>query len=146
MAGQGRPTDYKPEYDEQARKLCLLGYTDVQLADFFGVSEQTLNNWKHAHPSFLESLKKGKEFADCDVVESLYNRAKGYSRTVTEEKQIGDSTVSVDSEKYFPPDPTSMIFWLKNRQRGRWSDRKESSIELENAAELFKSLSNKLPV
>jgi DNA-binding XRE family transcriptional regulator len=37
----------REEYDEQARKLCLLGATDAELADFFGVSEQTLNTIVH---------------------------------------------------------------------------------------------------
>lgn len=31
----GRPTKYRPEFAEQARKLCLLGATDKELADFF---------------------------------------------------------------------------------------------------------------
>ena len=42
----GRPTDYKPEYCEQATKLCKLGATDAELGDFFEVTEQTINNWK----------------------------------------------------------------------------------------------------
>ena len=29
-----RPTDYRQEYAEQAHKLCLLGFTDKQLAVF----------------------------------------------------------------------------------------------------------------
>jgi hypothetical protein len=32
---RGRPTKYKEEYNEQAYKLCLLGATDKELADFF---------------------------------------------------------------------------------------------------------------
>ena len=63
MAG-GHPTDYKPEYPEQARKLCLLGYTDVELAGFFEVCERTINNWKVEHPEFLQSIKSGKVEAD----------------------------------------------------------------------------------
>jgi len=31
---KGRPTNYHPEYAEQAYKLCLLGATDEQLGDF----------------------------------------------------------------------------------------------------------------
>ena len=31
----GRPTKYKPEYSAQAQKLCLLGATDAEMADFF---------------------------------------------------------------------------------------------------------------
>ena len=56
MAG-GRPSKYKKEYAEQAYKFCLLGATDARLGEFFGVSEQTINAWKDAHPEFLESIK-----------------------------------------------------------------------------------------
>jgi len=125
MAGGGRPTDYKQGYAEQAYKLCLLGSTDKQLADFFDVSEQTINAWKQKHPEFLESLKAGKEIADAKVGESLFQRATGYQ---CPEDRIfynnGEVTV-VPTTKHYPPDPTSMIFWLKNRQRDKWNDRKE---------------------
>jgi hypothetical protein len=42
----GRPNKFKPEYIEQARKLCKFGHTDPELAEFFGVHLQTINNWK----------------------------------------------------------------------------------------------------
>jgi len=67
MAG-GRPTKYKKEFAEQARKLCLKGFTDAEMADFFCVQEQTINNWKIAHVEFLESLKAGKRYSDDKVV------------------------------------------------------------------------------
>ncbi|MES1763769.1 hypothetical protein ACKWMU_12765, partial [Escherichia coli] len=54
-----RPTKYQEAYAEQARKLCLLGYTDAELADFFEVSESTINKWKLDYPEFSESIKKG---------------------------------------------------------------------------------------
>lgn len=44
--GAGRPTLYREEYAEQARKLCLLGTTDAELADFFNVAVDTINEWK----------------------------------------------------------------------------------------------------
>lgn len=73
----GRPSAYKPEYAEQARKLCLLGHTDAELASFFEVSEQTINAWKHAHPVFLESIKKGKAVADSEVAAKLFHPPPG---------------------------------------------------------------------
>jgi hypothetical protein len=113
---------YKPEYDKQAFKLCLLGYTDKELADYFEIQESTLNLWKHAHPSFMESLRAGKEDADEKVVESLYKRACGYRYTET----VKETGVPVKvTSKEMPPDATSMIFWLKNRQRKKWTDTKE---------------------
>jgi hypothetical protein len=113
---------YKPEYDEQAFNLCLLGATDKELANAFHVEEQTINNWKIDHPSFFESLKAGKEDADLNVIKSLYKRAQGYTYTETV-KETGVPTKVTSKE--MPPDPTSMIFWLKNRQRKKWTDTKE---------------------
>lgn len=49
---RGRPNLYKDEYCEQARKLCRLGAIDTELAEFFGVTVTTLNNWKIEHPDF----------------------------------------------------------------------------------------------
>src|SRR5574344_2077919 len=73
----GRPSSFKPEFIEQACKLALLGATDKQMADFFGVKEQTLNNWKKSKDGFFASLKKGKLDADANVSNSLYKRALG---------------------------------------------------------------------
>ena len=59
MAG-GRPTKYKPEYATQAAKLCALGATDAQLADFFDVAISTITLWKVQHPEFSASIKLPK--------------------------------------------------------------------------------------
>lgn len=60
----------------------LLQKTSVQkaLADFFSISTGTLNNWKKAHPEFLESIKAGKDLADAEVADRLYQRAMLSSR------------------------------------------------------------------
>ena len=112
----GRPTNYKKEYDEQAYKLCLLGATDKEMADFFGVSEVTFNAWKKKHPEFLKSLKEGKSVADANVAKSLYLRALGYYHP--EDKIFNDNgePLIVPTVKHYPPDPTAAIFWLKNRK------------------------------
>ena len=120
-----RPTNYRNEYTEQARKLCLLGYTDKQLADFFNVCEQTINTWKIKHPEFLESIKKGKEFADTKVVESLYKRAIGIEYEEVELKTDGQNKSKRVVKKLIPPDTTAQIFWLKNRQPKSWRDKQE---------------------
>ena len=123
---QGRPAKYKEEYNEQARKLCLLGATDKELADFFNVCEATINNWKIKHPSFLESIKKGKEIADATVAEKLFHRATGYSH---EEVKLSQSEGKFTDEKvvtkHYAPDATAAIFWLKNRQPDKWRDKQE---------------------
>ena len=132
----GHPTAFKEEYCELAENYCLLGATDVKLAEFFDVCEATINNWKKAHPLFLESIKKGKVIADANVVKSLYKKATGYSHLDTKfatfEGQITDEKEYV---KHYAPDTTAAIFWLKNRQKDLWRDRHEVSHD--SKTELF---------
>lgn len=125
----GRPSKYKPEYVEQAYKLCLLGATDKVMADFFETSEQTLNAWKKEHPEFLESLKKGKVFADANVAAKLYNRATGYDQSADKIFQFQGEPVIVPTIEHVPPDTTAAIFWLKNRQKDQWRDKHDIGIE-----------------
>lgn len=126
-----RPSSYKPEYAEQAYKLCLLGATDKKMADFFNVSEQTVNAWKSAHANFLESITRGKEIADADIAEALFYRAKGYKhleddiRTVTLPAGKGSEIVITPTIKHYPPDTQAASLWLRNRQPKLWRDKTE---------------------
>lgn len=122
----GRPSKYKPEYAKQAGKLCSLGATDRELADFFEVDEKTINTWKEKHPDFLQSLKDSKDELDSRVERRLYERAMGYShpdtKFATHEGAITDEREYI---KHYPPDTTAAIFWLKNRRKEQWRDKQE---------------------
>lgn len=122
-----RPSRYKAEFAEQAAKLCRLGATDKELAAFFGVTEKTVNNWKTAHPLFLQSLKAGKELADAEVADKLFQRAIGYSHPEVHISNFQGVITQTPITKHYPPDPTSMIFWLKNRRPDLWRDKPEAS-------------------
>lgn len=133
----GRKSSYLDVYPSQALKLCLLGATDEELADFFNVNVATLNRWKKQFPEFRESLKKGKAVADANVASKLYNRAIGYdckaTKIVTYEGKVTDQ---VEYVEHFPPDTTAAIFWLKNRQPGKWRDKKEVESQVKLGDEL----------
>jgi hypothetical protein len=124
----GRPTDYREEYCEQVTKLCRLGATDKEIADFFEVTETTINNWKIQHTEFFESIKKGKIIADAEIAEKLYHRAIGYEHPDVDIRVIDGEIVETDLVKYYPPDPVAAIFWLKNRQRKKWRDKVEQGF------------------
>jgi len=130
----GRPTDYREEYNEQAEKLCKLGATDKELADFFEVAESTINEWKLAHSEFSESIKKGKTLADANVADRLYQRAMGFEhdseeiKVVSDGKGEGSSIERVPVRKIYPPDTVAAIFWLKNRQKDKWRDKQEMDV------------------
>jgi len=122
----GRPSSFKKEYIEQAYKLCLLGATDKEMADFFSIAESTLNKWKLEHKEFSESLKRGKKIADSNVADRLYNRALGYTHKETKVfAHEGIVTDTFDVDKHYPPDTTACIFWLKNRNPEKWRDKQE---------------------
>lgn len=121
-----RPSKYKEEYNEQAYKLCLLGATDKDMADFFEVDEATINRWKENKEGFCESLKRGKQLADANVASKLYHRAIGYEHkeTITASFQ-GEITDSKEVIKHYAPDTTAAIFWLKNRDKKNWRDKQD---------------------
>lgn len=125
MAGQ--PTKYKEEYNELARKVCVLGATDKGLADFLEVSESTINNWKIEYPEFLESIKKGKIIADVIIADSLFQRAKGYEHPEDKIFIYKGEPIIVPTTKHYPPDTGAIAFWLKNRRPNLW--REKQTIE-----------------
>lgn len=125
----GRPSSFKPEYVEQARKLAELGATDREAADFFEVAESTLYLWKHTHPEFSEALKVGKDAADARVEQSLYRRALGYTHDAEKIAVNAQGEITkVPFTEHYPPDTTAAIFWLKNRKRDEWRDIKASEV------------------
>lgn len=124
----GRPTKYKPEYAEQARKLCLLGATDEEIANFFDVNVATINRWKNDFPEFCESIKKGKILADANIAERLYRRAMGYEAPDVDIRVVEGEIIETPLTKYYPPDTPAAIFWLKNRQRSKWRDKVDNEV------------------
>lgn len=124
-----RPTKYEEKMDEQVFKLALLGLDDKEMANILLVSERTLNRWKNEHPTFCQSIQKGKGPADAEVAASLFKRACGF--------EYEESTNYVDKEgntseqtnnKYSVPDTGAAFIWLKNRRSGKWRDKREMDI------------------
>lgn len=119
----GRPSGFKSEFCLQAAKLCRLGATDKELADFFEVDETTVNRWKKDFPEFCLSIKEGKSLSDAEVADKLFKRATGYEHKETKVFLHEGAPVLVDVEKHYPPDATSAIFWLKNRRPDLWREK-----------------------
>jgi hypothetical protein len=126
----GRPTSYREDYAKQAEKLCKLGATDEEMADFFEVAVSTISKWKLDFPEFSEAVKAGKKVADMEVAHKLHERAVGAEWT--EEQaikikvgQFEERVEIVEIRKAAPPDTTAAIFWLKNRRPKDWRDKQE---------------------
>ncbi len=124
----GRPTKYKPEYCEQAYKLCKEGAINPDLAAAFKVHVDTVSEWRKAHPEFSDAVKRGKRECDHRVEHSLYERAMGYTHPEEKIFQRDGEIIRAKTRKHYPPDATSMIFWLKNRDPARWRDKHEHAV------------------
>lgn len=146
---------------EEADKLLLLeawardGLTDEQIAGNIGITVRCLYNWKKKSVPIFQSLKTGKEVADIEVENALRKKALGFRETEqavgtrkTVEYENGkrvrevSEPVVTEVERYYPPDTTAQIFWLKNRKPGQWRDKREQEIDVTEAVKIVDSIGN----
>jgi hypothetical protein len=126
---RGRPSLYREEYAEQARRLCLLGATDQELADFFEIDVRTIYDWKRTKPEFSQAITRGKILADAEVAEKLFQRACGYVVSAVKlYRQDDGSVLQVPYQIEHPPDTQAASLWLRNRQPHRWRDKHEVDV------------------
>jgi hypothetical protein len=89
------------------------GLTDEQIAKKMKIGVRTLYEWKEKYPQISQSLKKGKEVADYQVENALFETA-------------------------LEGNTTAQIFWLKNRRPDKWRDKQKEDTN----AEALKKLDN----
>lgn len=126
--GKGRPTIYRGKRTCTAvAKLASDGLTMAEIAKSMGVGLTTLKDWREIHPEFAAALKDGRDQTDDRVERSLYERAMGYSHDAVKVffPSGAKKPVYADYVERYPPDPTSLIFWLKNRRPKDWRERQE---------------------
>jgi len=127
--GPGQPTKLTPSVKEKISFLSRKGFTDAEMAMCVDVTEQTFNNWKKQQPAFFESLSDWKKKPNKEVERSLFERACGYEHPETKSQYVaGEGWQQITVTKHYPPDPTSMIFWLKNRQPAKWRDKTDLDL------------------
>lgn len=121
----GRPPSLTDEDLEKITRAAAFGLDDKQLACIWGITEQTLNNYKLRYPQFFESLKAAKLESDMEVIKALRERALGYEHPEIKHFVMGKKIVEREVTKHYPPDSTSLCFWLKNRLPDQFRDKQE---------------------
>lgn len=104
------------------------GLSNEQISNNIGIHESTFYRWQSMYSDIREAIKKGKEVVDFEVENALLKRALGYekekTRTYLKDDGTGQKTKHVEvTKEHVPPDPTAMIFWLKNRKPNEWNER-----------------------
>lgn len=130
IPGPGRDSLYDPSMNDQARKLALLGLTDEEMAEFFGISKPTFYAWQQENPAFFYSVNEGKIVADANVADSFYKRATGEHVEIEKayrNKTTGDVEI-VKLKSFIPGDAGAALNWLKNRRSEKWRDKTEQHV------------------
>lgn len=108
------------------------GLTELQIAKNMGASLTSLKTWKNANPPIMAAITRGKEVVDREVENALQKSAVGYfveeSKTYIEDIDGRQRRRVEKIKKWIPANPTSQIYWLKNRKPKEWRDRKETEI------------------
>lgn len=111
-----------------------------EIATKLGVGYTTLRSWvkkggegEERYISLAVVLAAGQKEPNNDVEAALYRRAKGYTvqETTEEIRKNADGevtgTVTKNVTKEIPPDPTSILFLLRNRMPEKWRKDPEMS-------------------
>jgi len=133
-------TKYNKTMNLLVKALARQGMTDEQMAEEIGIGRATFYKWKKRYTSFRDSCEGGKKEPNEIVKESLFARATGFD--YYEEKIVdGPKGRQVEKiKKHALPDATSMIFWLKNRDKENWRDRYEHDVKVNNQEKIREEL------
>jgi hypothetical protein len=123
----GRPPRRPDDAAQTCFKLRLLGASNEQIADAYGVSLETLERWKRTSTEFGCAWERGGILADAEVAYALYRRATGYANRVTKVmwNSATKSAELVDFVENIPPDERAAGRWLNNRRKDLWAERIE---------------------
>jgi hypothetical protein len=109
-----------PDWRHLVESFCTLGASDEQLAQLFSVSPETLAGWMAEIPDFADAVRCGRNLANADVANSLYQLAVGYSHRVERVLTGRDGPMTVSFLKRHPPSHVACKTWLENRRPQDW--------------------------
>ena len=110
------------------------GATDKDIAEKLGISYSTFRRYKKEFDELKGVIKQGKDKANENVEEALYQNAIGfvYEEEVAnkvKDEEVVDGQVIVHErieiikvKKYSKPDLAAQKFWLVNRKNSTWKN------------------------
>ena len=127
---------YSRKLADKVAELVASGeHTLKEVCKHVGISFETYNTWKKTKPEFSDLIKSAEE----ERLQNLGNLAKsGLALLLTKHEYEEVTTDYVDGKdgkpriksmkkvkKFIMPNPTAVIFTLKNREPESWKDKQE---------------------
>lgn len=118
---------YDTEYADKAYNLSLAGFTIEQIAISFGVSVNTIKNWRLKYQDFNDAIIKGCDHSDGLMAKALFDVGIGSIKVVEEKEVMHPVTgeiVTLETRRTALPNVKAIIHWMFNREKLKdyWSN------------------------
>jgi hypothetical protein len=111
----GRPTKYEPSMLKKIESMGKQGLSKTQIAARLDISRDTLYDWCKTNKEFSDAIKKAHLDAQDIWEQRLYDAAMG------------------STQDDLSPNPTLMIFVMKNRFAEQWREKQTTEHEVSGA-------------
>lgn len=132
---------------DKVREIAENGSTDREICKALDISSSTFYMWKERHSEFKKAVESGRKICINEIENALYKRAVGFKESCQKGMKIrsvkysngkkeleADDVKQYTEETYYPPDPASAIFLLKNWARDKKYANDPQLIELRKQA------------
>ncbi len=102
----GRPTEYKPEYDQKLIEHMNKGFSFESFAGVVSVTRATVYNWLDQHPSFLDAKDNGRQksllFWETQGIDGLWDKIEyGDNGKITFKQSINTGVFALNMRNRF---------------------------------------------
>ncbi|QQE74989.1 transposase [Brevibacillus composti] len=116
------------------QKWIEAGVTIDQICERIGIAPSSWFEYVNKHPVLKNLIDWSRSVTNSRVENSLLKAAMGYEyeeiKTIVEEDKNGKKRTRIEKVKrHMPPNPTAIVFWLKNRSPDEWNDRRELVVD-----------------
>lgn len=119
---RGRPTGYRAELADIARKAFANGSTAEEVARTLEIDSATFYRWRSKYEDFAEACVTGKRLADEHVVISFHQRACGYEYTAERIFMTAHTPEPITGryKRHVLADWRAALHWLRVRRPEEW--------------------------
>lgn len=123
---------YTDDHARQAYLLALFGVIEKDMAEFWGIHINTLNDWKVTRPEFRQALNNGGILASVKVAEHFFLNCIDRTVPVEEIHMCKDKVIRVQTTRFIQGDKWAQSRWLAIKHPDKWSEIQRVQIDQTN--------------